>query len=634
MLRPQACRWFELAVARDDLAQVLQALAAAGTVELQAFAAAPPHAAPLVVDGADRALASFHQLAHAWGAHWPAIDPDATRPLAEPATALREALARVEAWCADAAPQVGAVERLTVQARALDDAGRLLEMLPAAFDDTSLLAAAAAARGSEPAPVSSRIVVESPAAPPLPAQPPGLLRLVLPGADETFVVLAGRRADLDAADESFAARKARRVEWPAGLPADPRAARSELAARRAASQAQRADLARTLQALAAQHRLADALADIRVVEWLLEQGGALAASERLAWVTGWTTCADPQRLCAWLNRARLRAVVWFPPPAAGAVAPSLLVNPRWAHAAETLTRALGPLGRDEADPSTVVAVVAPLLFGFMFGDVGQGAVLLLAGLLLRRRWPLLRLLVPGGAAAMVFGALFGSVFTVEGSIPALWLHPLHAPVQLLATAVAAGAALLLGGLALQALQAHWRGAGASWWMHDAGLVVAWLSLLAALLEPSAAFGALAGALWFVFGAMTAAARAAGRSGAAVATTALAQFVEHLLQLLVNTVSFARVGAFALAHAGLSVTVHELALAAGGLAYWIVLLFGNLLILALEGLVVAIQTTRLLLFEFFARFLQGTGREFRPLPPPLRLPAAPRPPTPDLSGTLQ
>jgi V/A-type H+-transporting ATPase subunit I len=48
----------------------------------------------------------------------------------------------------------------------------------------------------------------------------------------------------------------------------------------------------------------------------------------------------------------------------------------------------------------------------------------------------------------------------------------------------------------------------------------------------------------------------------------------------------------------------------------VLLLGNLLILALEGLVVGIQTTRLLLFEFFVRFLKGTGRVFHPLPPPL------------------
>ena len=46
-----------------------------------------------------------------------------------------------------------------------------------------------------------------------------------------------------------------------------------------------------------------------------------------------------------------------------------------------------------------------------------------------------------------------------------------------------------------------------------------------------------------------------------------------------------------------------------------MLAGNLLVILLEGLVVSVQTTRLVLFEFFMRFLHGEGRPFRPLPPP-------------------
>ena len=80
-------------------------------------------------------------------------------------------------------------------------------------------------------------------------------------------------------------------------------------------------------------------------------------------------------------------------------------------------------------------------------------------------------------------------------------------------------------------------------------------------------------------------------------------------------SFARVGAFALAHAGLSAAVVALADAAGGAGYFVVLAIGNLLIVGLEGLVVGIQTTRLVMFEFFVRFMKGTGRAFHPLPPP-------------------
>ena len=89
-----------------------------------------------------------------------------------------------------------------------------------------------------------------------------------------------------------------------------------------------------------------------------------------------------------------------------------------------------------------------------------------------------------------------------------------------------------------------------------------------------------------------------------------------MQILINTLSFARVGAFALAHAGLASAVVALARAGdSALVGVIVLVLGNVLILVVEGLVVSIQTTRLVLFEFFTRFFRPEGREFRPLAAP-------------------
>jgi V/A-type H+-transporting ATPase subunit I len=122
---------------------------------------------------------------------------------------------------------------------------------------------------------------------------------------------------------------------------------------------------------------------------------------------------------------------------------------------------------------------------------------------------------------------------------------------------------------------------------------------------------LIGALWFVAGhALVSPGRRLRAAG-----TAAAEFVESALQLVVNTVSFVRVGAFALAHAGLSMAVVGLSDAAASTVFTvIILLAGNVLIIALEGLVVAVQTTRLVLFEFFIRFLRAEGRPFRPLAP--------------------
>ena len=121
-----------------------------------------------------------------------------------------------------------------------------------------------------------------------------------------------------------------------------------------------------------------------------------------------------------------------------------------------------------------------------------------------------------------------------------------------------------------------------------------------------------GAAWFIIGA--AALTPTGRLPAMI--QAAGEFLDQGLRLLVNTVSFARIGAFALAHAGLSVAIIEMAQASGRVGYWIVLVVGNVMVIVLEGVVVSIQTTRLLLFEFFIRFLTGAGRGFKPLPPPV------------------
>jgi V/A-type H+-transporting ATPase subunit I len=151
-----------------------------------------------------------------------------------------------------------------------------------------------------------------------------------------------------------------------------------------------------------------------------------------------------------------------------------------------------------------------------------------------------------------------------------------------------------------------------WWQSGAGLLLCYVALLGALAEPWLLVAAVAGAVWFVAGR----AISAGRHRLAAAGEALTEFLESVLQILVNTLSFVRVGAFALAHAGLSLAVVGVAEAPASLVGMaVVLVLGNALIIVLEGLIVGIQTTRLVLFEFFIRFLRAEGRPFRPLVPP-------------------
>jgi V/A-type H+-transporting ATPase subunit I len=289
----------------------------------------------------------------------------------------------------------------------------------------------------------------------------------------------------------------------------------------------------------------------------------------------------------------------------------ILHNPRWARAFELFPRLLGTPAMHEVDPTLILAVMAPVLFGFMFGDVGQGLVLLVAGLLLRRRLPALGLLIPGGIMAIAFGFLFGSVFSREDLLPALWLRPLEAPVTVLLVTVLAGAGIVAAGLALDALEEHWARRGTEWWRSKAGLALCYAGTLAAFADPRALWVAAAGVVWFVGGK----ARPAGGRRANSLAAALAEFLETFVQMAVNTVSFARVGAFALAHAGLSGAIVGLSEGAGPVGAWLIMIVGNVVVIVLEGVVVGVQTTRLVLFEFFIRFLRAGGRQFRPLPTP-------------------
>jgi V/A-type H+-transporting ATPase subunit I len=266
--------------------------------------------------------------------------------------------------------------------------------------------------------------------------------------------------------------------------------------------------------------------------------------------------------------------------------------------------------RNEADPTTLLAVVVPLMFGYMFGDVGQGLVIAATGFALRERWPLARLFIAGGIGSAAFGVLFGSVFSLQGVIPPLWVEPLGDPLAVLLVPLYGGAMLLTVGLLLNAIEAYWRGELRGWFCSELWLAIVYVALLVGVVRPHAFAVAAAGAAAFCLG------RAASARDPTAGLAAIAELIERTLQILINTLSFSRVGAFALAHAGLSSAIAALMGASTSVvAKATVLIAGNLLVLVLEGMVVSIQTTRLVLFEFFTRFLVAPGRTFRPLPAP-------------------
>ena len=94
-----------------------------------------------------------------------------------------------------------------------------------------------------------------------------------------------------------------------------------------------------------------------------------------------------------------------------------------------------------------------------------------------------------------------------------------------------------------------------------------------------------------------------------------ELFEAVISLLSNSLSYVRIGAFAIAHGVLSSVIFILALLVSsphGIGYWIVVAIGNVFIVGFEGLIVGIQTMRLEYYEFFSKFFTGGGMRFEPI----------------------
>jgi len=598
LLRPVDAVWFEMLIARNDLASALGCLASGGDVELESQSHGSVAA---LVPRLLAALDEHGRLAQRYASYWPSPSLSSAEPHAEPEAISAAALERLHAWATAADPLITELQELQHERAELAYLERLLSQSRAPLPAFNLL--------FNVGPVlAGRVYLLEPATGVL-TLPVSVLAQRIDCVEHSYLLAVGPSGEMQALDEGLNALKARRLRLPLALDAP---GEDDISVR---LEARLAEIARTTHRLHAQlsacdveHGISTALADMALIGWFADHVPEFARTDHFARITGWTSDPSGRRLDACLRSARIHYLIHFSDPPAQLTPPIVLRNPRWARPFEWFARLLGTPGANEADPSLLLALLAPLMFGFMFGDVGQGAVLVVAGFALRKRYAAAELLIAGGIAAMVFGTLFGSVFAREGIFPALWLHPLEKPLSLLAVSLAGGSVVILIGLALDALESYWRGEGVRWWATRAGLVLSYLASIACAVDRRAAWLIPAGFGWYCAGEVASAEHRAQRLGASVA-----EAIQTLLQLLINTLSFVRVGAFALAHAGLAAAID--ALCAGIGTRWLAILgfaLGNVLLIVIEGLVVGIQTTRLVLFEFFIRFLRGDGRALKPL----------------------
>lgn len=605
-MRPGHTLWFELLVTHDDLTDALEALARTGCIELELLEHTHMQ---MDLQDLQLRLQAFTRLERYYKSLWPKPDTGMSPFNGSPAKVFDMALDCIQDWEKEVQPQI---QRLDIVNNRLTDLQLLQKFLSAEEMnglDYSLLSTSGAN-------ICARLFMQSNNCR-LQNIPATVLWQEYATSGHQFLLLVAAVDDLNALSAELTNNKYTYIPLPS-LPAKRKDALRMISDKQAQFSAYQQHLQVVIDSLAIKFHLTQALGEISKMDWFLKSVPSLPVSKNFAWLSGWTSDRGGDRLHKALALQGSRALLHFPDAPENVSPPLMMHNPWWAKPFEIFASMLGTPGSNEADPSRVLAIMAPLLFGYMFGDVGQGFILLMCGVLLHNRWPFLRILIANGASAMLFGIAFGSIFGREDVIPALWLHPISQPLPVLAVPLIAGVFIILLGLTLSALESGWRGEWQRWLQVDAAVMVLYLAIISLFFIPEPAMVVIVGALlWYLVGNLILAAGKPLKGRLLAVLIAIGSLFESMMQLILNTLSFVRVGAFALAHAGLSMAFNIMADSANSLVLALLLmLLGNIIVIVLEGLVVSIQTTRLILFEFFIRFLQANGRVFRPLTGPV------------------
>ncbi|WP_242990224.1 V-type ATP synthase subunit I [Acetobacterium bakii] len=300
---------------------------------------------------------------------------------------------------------------------------------------------------------------------------------------------------------------------------------------------------------------------------------------------------------------------------------------------EALVKMYGVPSYNELDPTPFLSITYMFCFGFMFGDVGQGLVLALAGFILGKKGVELgNVLFRLGICSTFFGFMYGSFFGFEEIIQPIWVRPFEEVNTILLTAVFVGIGMLFAayvysiinklkkkeikegvfgkngicGFILYAsflglVGINLSGFGTAQLLNPILIGLAILMILIVLVrEPLANYLMKHSPLY-------------EESASDYYVESGFELFEMLLAMFSNTLSFIRIGAFALTHVGLFMAFQTLSLMAqNGIISVGIFIFANVLIIVLEGLIVSIQALRLQFYELFSKYYTGDGVEFKPV----------------------
>lgn len=317
-----------------------------------------------------------------------------------------------------------------------------------------------------------------------------------------------------------------------------------------------------------------------------------------------------------------------PTPEQKSPPPTVLHNAWFFRPFEEYVRMYGAPNYREIDPTPLVALTYMLFFGVMFGDVGQGALIILAGAVMwfAKKMFIGRILTRVGITSMLFGFLYGSVFGYEDILPGFKVNEGDNMNITLVAAVCVGAVVISLCIAVNianGIRQHDLGKALFSGNGLAALIFYWAVILVVLSAadfipvgiPMAVIGVVIGVclLLIMFkepleNLLKKRKKLVPGKWSDYILENFFELFETVLSFVTNTISYIRLGAFALSHVGMMSVVFLLAQGSAGTQNPVIVVIGNIFVVGFEGMIVCIQALRLEFYEMFSRFYTGDGRE--------------------------
>lgn len=465
--------------------------------------------------------------------------------------------------------------------------------------------------------------------------------------DENYVwsVYFTTQEYVDEIDDIFAGLFFERVRIPDYIHGTPQKALGQLQAQFEQEQQQLEDTKKQIEDLVREKgpRLAEYRAHIRFLSSAFDLRRYVGVSGETFYMVGFIPKSDERRFAEGLGDIGGVSFDLLPEDTDRRFkAPTKLKNNWFFRPFEMFVGMYGLPSHEDIDPTPYVAIAYSLLFGIMFGDLGQGLLLSLIGFILYR-WKKLelgRIMERIGLSSALFGLIYGSVFGFEHALDGFYrlLGFAEKPVEvmdastiniLLIGAVGLGAALIFTSILINVIlgfrqrdmeRAIFSQNGLAGLVLYGTVLISVLGMLSgfSVLNPVVAVLGIALPILLIFLREPLTELSHGHKvhieggvGTFIAQNFFELF-EVALSFIANTMSFLRVGGFILSHAGMMAVVFTISGMVSAGAGPVVVVLGNLFVMCLEGLIVGIQVLRLQFYEMFSRFFSGEGEPFEPI----------------------